>query len=58
MKSEMTNVDICCAVNELQKLVNGRLDKAFLIDNEQNRELILKNPCSRGRKQRACHKYW
>ena len=29
MKSEMTNVDICCAVNELQKLVNGRLDKAF-----------------------------
>ncbi|XRO76988.1 ribosome rescue protein RqcH [Methanocaldococcus sp. 10A] len=42
MKSEMTNVDVCCVVSELQNLVNGRLDKAFLIDNEQNRELILK----------------
>ncbi len=42
MKSEMTNVDVCCVVDELQNLVNGRLDKAFLIDNEQNRELILK----------------
>ncbi|WP_456372213.1 ribosome rescue protein RqcH [Methanocaldococcus sp.] len=42
MKTEITNVDVCCIVNELQNLVNGRLDKAFLIENEQNRELILK----------------
>ncbi|ADC69337.1 Fibronectin-binding A domain protein [Methanocaldococcus sp. FS406-22] len=42
MKSEITNVDVCCVVDELQNLINGRLDKAFLIDNEQNRELILK----------------
>ncbi|CAB3289724.1 NFACT-R_1 domain-containing protein [Methanocaldococcus lauensis] len=42
MKTEITNVDVCCIVNELQSLINGRLDKAFLIDNEQNRELILK----------------
>ncbi|ACV25096.1 ribosome rescue protein RqcH [Methanocaldococcus fervens] len=42
MKTEMTNVDVCCVVDELQSLINGRLDKAFLIDNENNRELILK----------------
>ncbi|ACX73221.1 Fibronectin-binding A domain protein [Methanocaldococcus vulcanius M7] len=42
MKTEMTNVDVCGVILELQKLVNSRLDKAFLVERDNNRELILK----------------
>ncbi|MDK2986866.1 ribosome rescue protein RqcH [Methanothermococcus thermolithotrophicus] len=42
MKTEMTNIDIHAAVKELQKVVNGKLDKAFLIDSQDGKELILK----------------
>ncbi|MBA2850567.1 putative ribosome quality control (RQC) complex YloA/Tae2 family protein [Methanococcus maripaludis] len=42
MKTEMTNVDISAAVSELQKVINGKLDKAFLVNNQDGKELILK----------------
>ncbi|EHP87758.1 ribosome rescue protein RqcH [Methanotorris formicicus] len=43
MKTEMTNIDINVAVNELQKvIINGKLDKTFLIEREDGKELILK----------------
>ncbi|CAF30584.1 ribosome rescue protein RqcH [Methanococcus maripaludis] len=42
MKTEMTNVDISVAVSELQKVINGKLDKAFLVNNQDGKELILK----------------
>ncbi|BAP61306.1 ribosome rescue protein RqcH [Methanococcus maripaludis] len=42
MKTEMTNVDISAAVSELQKIINGKLDKAFLVNNQDGKELILK----------------
>ncbi|WP_459200902.1 ribosome rescue protein RqcH [Methanococcus sp. CF] len=42
MKTEMTNVDISIAVSELQKVINGKLDKAFLVNNQDGKELILK----------------
>jgi predicted ribosome quality control (RQC) complex YloA/Tae2 family protein len=42
MKTEMTNIDINVAVRELQKAINGKLDKAFLIEREDGKELILK----------------
>ncbi|ENN96308.1 fibronectin-binding A domain-containing protein [Methanocaldococcus villosus KIN24-T80] len=42
MKNEITNIDLAAVVEELQMLINGRVDKAFLINNEQNKELILK----------------
>lgn len=38
----MTNVDISVAVSELQKVINGKLDKAFLVNNQDGKELILK----------------
>ncbi|WP_423793107.1 ribosome rescue protein RqcH [Methanocaldococcus indicus] len=42
MKTELTNVDISAIVDELKFIENGRVDKAFLISNEENKELILK----------------
>ncbi|WP_456472646.1 ribosome rescue protein RqcH [Methanocaldococcus sp.] len=42
MKKEITNVDLCAIVDELKFLEGGRFDKAFLIDKDENRELILK----------------
>ncbi|WP_456419911.1 ribosome rescue protein RqcH [Methanocaldococcus infernus] len=42
MKKEITNVDLCSIVNELKFLEGGRFDKAFLIDKDDNRELIIK----------------
>lgn len=42
MKTEITNVDVYVGVKELQELINGKLDKAFLIDSQDGRELILK----------------
>jgi len=42
MKKELTNVDIYATVGELQEVVNGILDKAFLIDSQGGKELILK----------------
>ncbi|MCS3900457.1 ribosome rescue protein RqcH [Methanococcus voltae] len=41
-KKEMTNIDICVAVKELQNLINAKFDKAFLVNNQDGRELILK----------------
>ena len=42
MKTELTNVDIFVAVQELQQIINGKLDKAFLVNSQQGKELILK----------------
>ncbi|HIP16620.1 MAG TPA: fibronectin-binding domain-containing protein [Methanothermococcus okinawensis] len=43
MKKDLTNVDIYAIVQELQgEIVNGILDKAFLIDSQGGKELILK----------------
>ena len=42
MKTELTNIDIYVAVKELQKIINGKLDKAFLVDSQDGKELILK----------------
>ncbi len=42
MKTEITNVDVYIGVKELQELINGKLDKAFLIDSQDGKELILK----------------
>ncbi len=42
VKTEITNVDIYVGVKELQNLINGKLDKAFLVDSQDGRELILK----------------
>ncbi|MCS3921698.1 putative ribosome quality control (RQC) complex YloA/Tae2 family protein [Methanococcus voltae PS] len=41
-KKEMTNIDISVAVKELQSLINAKFDKAFLVNNQDGRELILK----------------
>ncbi len=42
MKTEITNVDVYVGVKELQELINGKLDKAFLVDSQDGKELILK----------------
>ena len=42
MKTELTNIHIYVAVKELQKIINGKLDKAFLVDSQDGKELILK----------------
>ncbi|AXI25249.1 hypothetical protein CFE53_03460 [Methanofervidicoccus sp. A16] len=43
MKKDLTNVDIYAIVQELQgEILKGLLDKAFLIDSQGGKELILK----------------
>jgi predicted ribosome quality control (RQC) complex YloA/Tae2 family protein len=42
VKTEITNVDVYVGVKELQELINGKLDKAFLVDSQDGKELILK----------------
>ncbi|ABR54260.1 protein of unknown function DUF814 [Methanococcus vannielii SB] len=42
MKTEMTNVDISVAVNELQSLIGAKFDKAFLLSGSDGKELVLK----------------
>ena len=42
MKTEITNVDIHTIVKELDEIINGKLDKAFLVDSQDGKELILK----------------
>ena len=42
MKKELSNIDIYAVVEELQDLTGGILDKAFLIDSKDGKELILK----------------
>ncbi|HIQ32660.1 MAG TPA: fibronectin-binding domain-containing protein [Methanothermococcus okinawensis] len=43
MKKDLTNVDIYAVVQELQgEVLNGILDKAFLLDSQGGKELILK----------------
>ncbi|MBW9223689.1 NFACT family protein [Methanothermococcus sp. SCGC AD-155-E23] len=43
MKKDLTNVDIYAVVEELRgEVLNGLLDKAFLLDSQGGKELILK----------------